>query len=134
MTKVELKNAEFVDLINGLFAVQSLKGVKFGLLVSKNIRVLQTELDHLESAATPSTEFVELSTKVNALMSEDKAAEVQKLEDENTELVASRKAQMAELEELLQEDTKIDLYAIPEDCLPEDITGEQIINIDKIIE
>ena len=47
MTKVELKNGEFVELVNGLFSVQNLKGVKFGLLVSKNIRILQEELNHL---------------------------------------------------------------------------------------
>lgn len=134
MTKVELQNGQFVDLINGLFAVQNLKGVKFGLLVSKNIRVLQDELDHLEEAARPSNEFVELSTKVNALMAEDKADEVKKLEEKNAKLVEARKTQLTELEELLKEDTKISLYSIPEDCLPEDITGEQIINIDKIIE
>jgi hypothetical protein len=134
MTNIELKNGEFVELINGLFAVQGLKGVKFGLLVSKNIRILQTELDHLESAATPSEEFVELSVKVNNLMAEDKADEVKKLESKHEELVASRRTQMSELEALLQEGTKINLYAIPEDCLPVDISGEQIINIDKIIE
>lgn len=134
MTNVELKNGEFVELINGLFAVQGLKGVKFGLLVSKNIRILQTELDHLESAATPSEEFVKLSVQVNNLAAEDKAEEIQKLEDEHKELVESRKSQMAELENLLQEGTSIGLYAIPEDCLPADISGEQIINIDKIIE
>ena len=134
MTKVELQNGQFVDLINGLFAVQNLKGVKFGLLVSKNIRVLQDELDHLEEAARPSNEFVELSTKVNALMAEDNADEVKKLEEENAKLVEARKTQLTELEELLKEDTKISLHSIPEDCLPEDITGEQIINIDKIIE
>jgi len=134
MTKVELQNGQFVDLINGLFAVQNLKGVKFGLLVSKNIRVLQDELDHLEEAARPSHEFVELSTKVNALMAEDKADEVKNLEEKNAKLVEARKTQLTELEELLKEDTKISLYSIPEDCLPEDITGEQIINIDKIIE
>tara|TARA_R110002012_G_scaffold2124_9_gene10206 strand:+ start:20370 stop:20774 length:405 start_codon:yes stop_codon:yes gene_type:complete len=134
MTKVELQNGQFVDLINGLFAVQNLKGVKFGLLVSKNIRVLQEELDHLEIAARPSNEFVELSTQVNALMAEDKADEIKKLEEKNAKLVEARKAQLTELEELLKEDTKISLYSIPEDCLPEDITGEQIINIDKIIE
>jgi hypothetical protein len=134
MTKVELKNGEFVELINGLFSVQDLKGVKFGLLVSKNIRILQEELNHLESAAAPSEEFLALSAQVNALVAGDKKEEIQKLEDENAELVQARKDQLAEMEELLQETTKMNLHAIPEDCLPADISGEQIINIDKIIE
>lgn len=134
MTKVELKNGEFVELVNGLFSVQSLKGVKFGLLVSKNIRILQEELNHLESAAAPSEEFLALSAQVNALIAEDKKEEIQKLEEENAELVQARKDQLAEVEELLQETTKMNLHIIPEDCLPADISGEQIINIDRIIE
>ena len=134
MTKVELKNGEFVELVNGLFSVQSLKGVKFGLLVSKNIRILQEELNHLESAAAPSEEFLALSAQVNALIAEDKKEDIQKLEEENAELVQARKDQLAEVEELLQETTKINLHIIPEDCLPADISGEQIINIDRIIE
>ena len=134
MTKVELKNGEFVELVNGLFSVQNLKGVKFGLLVSKNIRILQEELNHLESAAAPSEEFLALSAQVNALIAEDKKEDIQKLEEENAELVQARKDQLAEVEELLQETTKMNLHIIPEDCLPADISGEQIINIDRIIE
>ena len=134
MTKVELKNGEFVELVNGLFSVQNLKGVKFGLLVSKNIRILQEELNHLESAAAPSEEFLALSAQVNALIAEDEKEEIQKLEEENAELVQARKDQLAEVEELLQETTKMTLHIIPEDCLPADISGEQIINIDRIIE
>ena len=134
MTKVELKNGEFVELVNGLFSVQNLKGVKFGLLVSKNIRILQEELNHLESAAAPSEEFLALSAQVNALIAGDKKEDIQKLEEENAELVQARKDQLAEVEELLQETTKMNLHIIPEDCLPADISGEQIINIDRIIE
>ena len=59
---------------------------------------------------------------------------LQKLEEENAELVQARKDQLAEVEELLQETTKMNLHIIPEDCLPADISGEQIINIDRIIE
>lgn len=59
---------------------------------------------------------------------------IAKLEEENKELVEERKAQLSEIDKLLLEETEIELHAIPEDCLPTDITGEQIINIDKIIE
>ena len=48
MLTLKTKNREFVDLINGLFNVQDLQGVRFGLIVSKNIRVLQQELEDLE--------------------------------------------------------------------------------------
>tara|TARA_R100000544_G_C2207769_1_gene50240 strand:- start:239 stop:640 length:402 start_codon:yes stop_codon:yes gene_type:complete len=132
--KVKMKNGEFVELFNGLTSVQKLKGVKLGLLVSKNIRIIQEELKDIEEASKPSDDFLELSQKVQVLMNQDKKDEIVDLEKENAELVQSRKNQLEEVDKLLLEETEIELHAIPEDCLPTDITGEQIINIDKIIE
>ena len=129
-----MKNGEFVELFNGLTSVQKLKGVKLGLLVSKNIRIIQEELKDIEEASKPSDDFLELSQKVQVLMNQDKKDEIVDLEKENAELVQSRKNQLEEVDKLLLEETEIELHAIPEDCLPTDITGEQIINIDKIIE
>tara|TARA_R110002033_G_C3727317_1_gene223616 strand:+ start:98 stop:499 length:402 start_codon:yes stop_codon:yes gene_type:complete len=132
--KVKMKNGEFVELFNGLTSVQKLKGVKLGLLVSKNIRIIQEELKDIEEASKPSDDFLELSQKVQVLMNQDKKDEIADLEKKNAELVQSRKDQLEEVDKLLLEETEIELHAIPEDCLPTDITGEQIINIDKIIE
>lgn len=129
-----MKNGEFVTLFNGLTAVQQLKGVKFGLLVSKNVRTIQEELKDIEEASKPSKEFLELSQKMNVLMNQKDDDAIAKLEKENKELVDARKQQLEEVDKLLLEETEIELHAIPEDCLPADITGEQIINIDKIIE
>ena len=129
-----MKNGEFVELFNGLTSVQKLKGVKLGLLVSKNIRIIQEELKDIEEASKPSDDFLELSQKVQVLMNQDKKDEIADLEKKNAELVQSRKDQLEEVDKLLLEETEIELHAIPEDCLPTDITGEQIINIDKIIE
>lgn len=129
-----MKNGEFVELFNGLTSVKTLKGVKFGLLVSKNIRVIQEELKDIEEASKPTEEFLELSQKMQVLMNQKDDEAIAKLEEENKELVEARKEQLAEIDKLLLEETEIELHAIPEDCLPTDITGEQIINIDKIIE
>lgn len=129
-----MKNGEFVELFNGLTAVKNLKGVKFGLLVSKNVRIIQEELKDIEEASKPTEEFLELSHKMQVLMNQKDDEAIAKLEEENKELVEERKAQLSEIDKLLLEETEIELHAIPEDCLPTDITGEQIINIDKIIE
>ena len=48
MLTLKTKNRELVELFNGLQAVANLKGVRFGLLVSKNVRILQQELDDLD--------------------------------------------------------------------------------------
>ena len=129
-----MKNGEFVELFNGLAAVQQLKGVKFGLLISKNVRIIQDELSYLEEASKPTKEFVDLSVKINQLMNEKKQDEVKMLEEENAKLIQERKDQVAEVDKLMQEEVEIELLPIPESCLPADISGEQIMNIDKIIE
>ena len=90
MLTLKTKNREIVDLFNGLQSVQDLQGVRFGLLVSKNVRIIQQELSDLEEASKPSDEFVVLSQKVNAL-NDDKEA-IQKLEEEHKELIEARRA------------------------------------------
>lgn len=134
MKKFTETNAEFVELFKGLTAVQSLKGVKFGLLVAKNVRVIQNELQHLEDASKPTEEFLELSVKINEAMHNKAEEAVKTLEADNADLIQERKDQLAEIEKLMEEESTLELFPIPEDCIPEDITAEQIMGIDKIIE
>ena len=135
MSKKSIKttNGELVNLINGLFAVQDLKGVKFGLLVSKNVRILQTELKDLEEASKPTDDFVKLSQDINVLRDRKDEKAIDKLEKDNQELIKARKKQLDELDKLLLEEAELQLHPIPEDCLPADITGKQISNIDKLL-
>jgi len=131
MITLKTKNATFVDLINGLFGVQDLKGVRFSLAVSKNIRILQQELQDIEEAAKATDEFTVLSATVNA--AKDNPEELKKLEEDNKDLIDARRAQLAEVDVLLQEEVEIALFPISVDVLPEQITALQITNIDKLI-
>ena len=131
MLTLKTKNRELVELFNGLQAVANLKGVRFGLLVSKNVRILQQELDDLDKASKPTEDFMQLAQQVNALGSDSEA--IEKLESENKELVEARKAQLEEVDKLLEDSAEISLHTISEDILPEDITALQITNIDKLI-
>tara|TARA_R110002074_G_scaffold136116_1_gene280831 strand:- start:1382 stop:1780 length:399 start_codon:yes stop_codon:yes gene_type:complete len=132
MLALKTKNREFVSLINGLFSVQDLQGVRFGLLISKNIRILQQELKDLEEASMASPEFIELSQKVNTLGEDSEA--VTKLEKENKTLVQERQDQLTEIDKMLEEEVEIKLHKIKEDVLPENITAAQITAIDKLLE
>ena len=58
MTTIKATKGELVNLINGLFAVQEIKGKDFSLAISKNIDSIKTNLQTLEEAATPSKEFI----------------------------------------------------------------------------
>tara|TARA_Y100000361_G_C11087432_1_gene304565 strand:+ start:352 stop:765 length:414 start_codon:yes stop_codon:yes gene_type:complete len=137
MKKINATKQEFVDLINGLFQVQELKGKKFSLLVSKNLNILQKNLEDVQKAGTPSEEFLELAQKVNMIASgkaPDSQEQIDKLEAENKELVEARKEQMAKVTEMLKEEIELELNMLPEDTLPEDVTAKQINSIINIIE
>ena len=136
MTTINATKAEFVNLINGLFQVQELKGKKFGLAVSKNIVKLKKELQHLEDLGKPSEEFMELAIKVNEITknnSESSQEEIDKLEKENETLVKERRAQMEKVTEIMKDEMSIKLITISEDALPNEISAKQINNIEKII-
>ena len=136
MTTINATKAEFVNLINGLFQVQELKGKKFGLVISKNIATLKKELQHLEDLGKPSEEFMELAMKVNKISQldpENSKEKIDKLEKENEELVKLRREQMDNVTELMKDEISINLKIISEDLLPNDITAKQINSIEKII-
>ena len=68
--------------------VKDLKGVKFSLQVSKNINLIKAELEHIEEAAKPSEEFLEIAKLVQAIEAsgkekEEMEVEVAKIEKDN---------------------------------------------------
>jgi len=131
MITLKTTNRELVELINGLFNVQELQGVRFGLVVSKNIRILQQELKDLEEASKATPEFISLSQQVNTL-GEDLEA-VEQLERDNMELVEGRRTQLEEIDKMMAEECEVRLHEVAEDILPESISAMQITNIDKLI-
>ena len=137
MKTINATKGEFVNIINGLFAVQEIQSKEFGLLVSKNIALLKEELKELEVAGAPSPEFMKLASQVNELANknEENAQEkIDKIEKENQELVNSRRDQMDKVQNMMEKEASLELHILPETVLPEDITAKQINNILKIIE
>tara|TARA_R100001377_G_C3110666_1_gene82454 strand:- start:67 stop:507 length:441 start_codon:yes stop_codon:yes gene_type:complete len=134
---IKATKGELVNVINGLFAVQELKGKKFSLVVSKNIAILQETLKEVEDAGKPSDEFMVLATQVNEIATkdeEDAKEQIDTIEKENQELVASRRTQMDKVTEMMKEEVSVDLYTLNENILPEEVTALQITKIIKIIE
>ena len=137
MKTINATKGEFVNLINGLYQVQEIKGKTFSLNVSKNISILHEKLKDVEEAGTPTEEFLALAKKVNEIAGkgeEDAKEQIDKLEEENKELVDSRRDQLDKVSEMMKKEIKIKLNILTEDSLPEDITAKQINNIVKIIE
>ena len=137
MKKLNATKGELVNLINGLFSVQELKGKQFSLLVSKNIVILKKALKDLEDAGKPSEEFMKLAEQVNEIANKNEAdakEQIDKLEKENQELVDVRRTQMDGLTEVMKEELEIDLYVIDEAIIPEDVTAQQLNKMIGIIE
>ncbi len=137
MTTITATKGELVNLINGLFAVQELKGKKFGLAVSKNLKILKDELQDLEDMGKPSEEFMALAAQVNEIANggaEDSKEVIDNLEKENEVLVTARREQMDKITVLMEEEVSVSLNTLTESILPEDISAAQINNIIKIIE
>ena len=136
MTTINGTKGELVNLINGLFAVQTLKGKRFSLIVSKNISILQKSLKDVEEAGKPSEEFMALATQVNEIANKNEEGakeQIDALEKNNQELVDSRRVQMDKVTKIMEEEITVDLNTITEDILPEDVTAQQINKIIKII-
>jgi len=131
-------NRELADLMQGLIAVKDLKGVRFSLQVTKNINLIKAELEHIEEAAKPSEEFLEIAKQVQVIeksgkTEEEMKAEVAKIEEDNAELVADRKKQIDEFNNMLEDEIEISLFKISEKHLPEDITAQQLMGINQLI-
>jgi L-fucose isomerase-like protein len=133
MDKFKATNRELLNLYKGLEAVKSMKGARFAVLVGKNIKELRNVLDPLEQAAVPGMEFQELSIEMQKLIESEDQEAITKLEEENTELIEQRKKQLADVEELLDNEIEVFLHPIREDQLPEEITGEQVERLLQII-
>jgi hypothetical protein len=137
MKTINATKGELVNVINGLFTVQELKGKKFSLVVSKNISILKEILQELEDAGRPSEEFMKVAEQVNEIANkndEDAKEQIDKIEKDNQELVDTRRAQMEGVTKMMEEEVKVKLHIIKEDVLPEDITAQQINKLIKIID
>lgn len=133
MDKFKATNRELLNLYKGLEAVKSIKGARFAVLVGKNIKELRNILDPLEQAAVPSIEFQELSIEMQKLIEAEDQDGIERLEKDNNELVEQRKRQLADVEDLLDNEIEVFLHTIREDQLPEDITGEQVERLLQIL-
>lgn len=137
MTKINATNGELLDLINGLFAVKDLAGKEFSLPVGKNLNILKKILNPLEKLGTPSEEFMDLARKVNMIAEageENSKEQIEELEGQFPELVKARKEQIEIMQTKMAEEVEVELHLISPEILPEEVTPEQIMNLEKIIE
>lgn len=134
MTKIEATNRELLDLFRGLESVKTIKGARFAVLVGKNLKELRNLLEPIEKAAKPTLAFQDVSVQMQELAEKEDKEGMTTLEDENQTLIDERKAQLAAVEDMLDDNIEAYLHVIKEAQLPEEITGEHIEKLIKIIE
>ena len=122
----------YVDLLNGLYNVQELPGLKFAQKVVENIDILEKELAPLNDALKPSKEFEVFAQKVRLEAGND-PKKVEELESQEPELVNARKKQLETVQEMLKATTEIQLRKIYQNELPKEISAVQLKGIRKII-
>tara|TARA_B100002019_G_C21245199_1_gene587903 strand:- start:299 stop:715 length:417 start_codon:yes stop_codon:yes gene_type:complete len=126
-------NRQLLNLYRGLENVKEIRGSRFAVLVGKNMKEIKHILQPIEEAAVPSPSFQTVSIQMRDLMEAEDQEAMEQLEKDNKDLIDERKQQMASVETMLENDVELQLHAIREDQLPDDITGEQVEKILEII-
>jgi|TARA_R110000744_G_scaffold344397_1_gene449755 hypothetical protein len=130
-----LKKGELLDLLKGLWAVSHIQGKEFSLVVTDNILKLKELLDEFLLVEAPEA-YRALTDQAQAIINEkgeDTQDRLKALELANPEVMAERDAQLAVMEEQLQDEGTIELKTIAEGILPEEITPAKLMHIRKIV-
>ena len=150
-----LKN-KILGLFQGLNNVAKLKGVKLAYAVIRNLNILQPEIEAIQKSLEPQDDFnvydkerMELAKKFskkdekgepktenNQFILEDVKGfekEIEQLAKKHKPALDAREKQVKEYNELLKEETKVELYKVKLADVPTDITTEQLAGIYDII-
>ena len=126
---------DLVNLLQSLQSIENLKGVKLAVAVQKNYQIIGDALKDIETKAIPTEEFMLLATEMQKYDMEKQAEEVKEKEalPENIKLIAERKSQLDEVQELLKGEIELELALLSEKDLPSDISGKEVASIALIL-
>ena len=134
MVKLTATNQELVELLKALEKVKEVKSTRFAFLVSKNVKELERHLRPLEEKATPTEEFQRVAAQAHKLAEAEDKEGIEALETEHANLIEERKAQIAEIENLMEQTVEVYVHKIKASNLPDDLTTEQLMPLLAIVE
>jgi hypothetical protein len=123
-----------LNIFKVLNETRNVKGVRYAKAVVINSKVIKDHLDPLEQLAVPTEDFINLSLEAQKFIQAEDSEGLKKFEEEHTEIIEKRKAQMQAVNEKLDEEATLELKLIAEACIPDDITAEQLDTLIKIIQ
>ena len=122
---------EAVDLLQALYGVQELEGLKFATKAAINMSNIEERLKPLDETMRPSKEFEAFAQIIQEVQGDQE--KIKELEEQNAELVEERKKQIAVVEAMLKDQIEIDLIKIPSNMLPNKINAQQIRGLKLLI-
>lgn len=134
MEYIETTYREATTLYRALEQVKNIKSTRFAFVVAKNIKEIGQLLAPLEKEAIPTPEFIEISNQAHKLAEKEDKEGIEKLEEENKEIVEARKAQLAKVEKMLDESVHIPVQRFKKESLPEDLSTEQLLPLLSLID
>jgi len=120
-----------VDLLQALYSVQELEGLKFATKAAINMSNIEERLKPLDEKMKPSKEFEAFAKTIQEVQGDQE--KIAELEEQNEGLVKERKNQIAEVEAMLKDQIEIDLVKIPSNMLPNKINAKQIRGLKLLI-
>ena len=126
-----VKIQEAVDLLQALYTVQELEGLQFAKRVAANFKNIEKKLQPLDDTLRPSKEFEEFAKIIQEVQGDEE--KIKEFEEQNAHLVDERKAQIAAVEKLLQDDISLDIVIIPDNTLPRVINAKQLKGLERLI-
>ena len=156
---MKIKNKDIVELYSGLKGLANLSGAKFAYAVARNLAILKSEIRLLQKAGAPSQEFIkyeeerfdlatehakkkdgkpltELINGIEKFVLKDKVEFEKKyviIRKKHLETINKRKKQLKEVEELMEVESEVDLFMIPQSYVPDEINTNQMAGILPII-
>jgi hypothetical protein len=151
-----MKRKNLYTYIQALAELADLKGVKFAYAVIKNKKKIEEEIKIIEETIKPSDDFSKYEQEriqicvVNSEKKEDGSAvivdnkykiidmekfntELEELRSNYTDTIKDRESQIADYNNLLEEDLDMTFFKIGENDLPLDITPAQLLSIEFMV-
>jgi len=121
-----------VNLLQGLYSVQDLQGLKFAVIVTENIETISEVTRPLDKIIKPTPELEEFVMRMHEFAQNDPIKQ-KEFEEMHPEIVAERNKALAVVDMMLKERCELKLRKIPKAILPHTMTARQYMSIKSII-
>lgn len=154
-----MKNGEIFKLSQGIANVGKLKGIKFAYGIAKNKKIIDSEVESMQASVTATEAFLAFEKlrlelckeyaekdekgkfkeiKGEYVIPADKREEFEirlnAYREQHKEAIDEREKQITDFREFEKAESTVEFYKIKLSDVPEDISAEELVGIDELIE